>query len=336
MSFLTKGSSVTFEPVIARLAAALVLLAAPFAAEAQQAARVYRIGFVSTASPGAVIEPLRQGLKEAGYVEGRNIVFEARFASGRQELLPALIADVIRQRPDVLVVVSTRTALAAKQATSTIPVVFASVFDPLAAGLVASLARPGGNLTGTAMGVGGDFGGKWVELLKEAVPGLSHAAVLWNSANESSAQSAGAIQAAARTLNVRLELFDAGTATQLDAALAAIAASRVEGLIIAPDPQFNANRAKLVRFAASKRLPAVYFFRSFAQSGGLMAYGANNADSIRAAAKYVDRILKGAKPGDLPVDQPTRFDLVINLKTAKALRLKIPRSLLVRAEEVIE
>jgi putative ABC transport system substrate-binding protein len=275
-------------------------------------------------------------LREAGYVEGRNVVVEARFAAGRQDLLPELVADVIRQKPDVLVVVSTRTALSAKKATSTIPIVFASVFDPVAAGLVASLARPGGNLTGTAMGVGGEFAGKWVELLKEAMPGLSRAAVLWNSANESSAQSAESIQAAARALKIRLEMFDAGTARKLDSALSAISASRVEGLIIAPDPYFNANRATLVQFAASKRLPAVYFFRSFAEAGGLMSYGANNADSIRSAAKYVDRILKGAKPADLPVDQPTRFELVLNLKTAKKLGLAIPQSLLVRADHLIE
>jgi putative ABC transport system substrate-binding protein len=160
--------------------------------------------------------------------------------------------------------------------------------------------------------------------------------VLWNPANASSAQSAESIQAAARALNVRLEMFDAGSASKLDSALTAIAASRVEGIIIAPDPYFNANRAKLVRFAAGRRLPAVYFFRSFADAGGLMAYGANNAESIRTAAKYVDRILKGAKPSELPVDQPTRFDLVINLKTAKTLRLKIPQSLLVRADQLIE
>jgi putative ABC transport system substrate-binding protein len=319
-----------------RLAVILVLLGAWSAAEAQQAARAARIGFITTGSPGSGIEPFRQGLREAGYYEGKNVVLEARFAGGQQDLLPEMVADVIRKKADVLVVVSTRTALAAKNATSTIPIVFASVFDPVAAGLVASLARPGGNITGTAMGVGGDFGGKWVELLKEAVPGMSHAAVLWNPANESSAQSAQAIRAAAQALSVKLDMFDAGSARKLDAALSAIAARRFDGIIIAPDPYFNATRAKLVRFAASRRLPAVYFFRSFADAGGLMAYGANNADSIRGAARYVDRILKGAAPADLPVDQPTRFDLVINLKTANALGLKIPRSLLVRADYVIE
>jgi putative ABC transport system substrate-binding protein len=320
----------------AQLAAAVLALAATCVVHAQQAQKTYRVAFVTTGPPRTGVDVLRQGLKESGYVEGRNLVIEARFAAGRQELLAPLVGEVLAQKPDVIVVVSTRTALAAKNTTSTVPIVFASVFDPVAAGLVASLARPGGNVTGAAMGVGGDFAGKWVELLKEAVPGLSHAAVLWNSSNESSAQSAEAIKTAAQALNVRLELFDADNPTRLNSALKSIASSRAEGIIIAPDPYFNANRTRLVRFAASRRLPAVYFFRSFAEAGGLMAYGANNADSIRAAAKYVDRILKGAKPAELPVDQPTRFDLVINLKTAKALGLKIPQSLLVRADQIIE
>lgn len=296
----------------------------------------HRIGFVTTGAPGSGLDPFRHGLKEAGYIEGKNVVLVARFAGGRQEVLPDLVAEVLESKVDVLVVVSTRTALLAQKATSTVPIVFASVFDPVAAGLVATLARPGGNVTGAAMGVGGSFGGKWVELLKEAVPGMARAAVLWNPANASSVQSTKAIQEAARTLNVRLDLHDGGSAAKLDAALKAIAASRAEAMIIAPDPTFNASRTKLVRFAASRRLPAIYFFRSFADAGGLMSYGANNADSIRSAAKYVDRILKGANPAELPVDQPTRFDFVINLRTAKALGLKLPRALLVRADYVIE
>jgi putative tryptophan/tyrosine transport system substrate-binding protein len=320
--------------MVGHLVAAVILLA-PLVACAQ-AAKIYRIGFITTGAPDTGIDAFRQGMRDVGYVEGRNVTFEARFAAGRNERLSNLVAEVVQQKPDVLVVVSTSTALSAKKATTTIPIVFASVFDPVAAGLVASLARPGGNLTGTAMGVGGDFGGKWVELLKEAVPSLSRVAVLWNSANQSSAQSAKAIQAAAQKLGVDLVLFDAGSAAALDAGLKAAAGGRFDGLIIAPDPYFNANRAKLVQFAAGRRLPAVYFFRSFADAGGLMAYGANNAESIRAAAKHVDRILKGAKPADLPVDQPTRFELVINLKTAKALGLKIPQSLQVRADHVIQ
>jgi putative ABC transport system substrate-binding protein len=293
------------------------------------------LGFVTSGFPGTGLDVLRQALKESGYVEGRNLVIDARFAAARQELLAPLVGEVVALKPDVIVVVSTRTAVAAQRATSEIPVVFAGVLDPVAARLVTSLARPGGNLTGSAMGVGGDFAGKWVELLKEAVPRLSHAAVLWNSGNDSSAQSAEAIRAAAQALNVGLELFDAGNGARLDWALQRIASGRFDGIIIAPDPYFNANRNRIVRFAASRRLPAVYFFRSFAEAGGLMAYGANNAESIRAAARYVGRILKGAKPAELPVDQPTRFELVINLKTAKALGLRIPQSLIVRADQLI-
>lgn len=336
MSGIRAGRTWRRSVLCMRVAAMLALVAVSPVLEAQQAATVYRIGFVTTGSAGAGMDAFRAGLSRAGYIEGKNVIVQARFANGRQERLPQLVAEVISQKPQVLVVVSTNTALAAKKATSTIPIVFASVFDPVAAGLVASLGRPGGNLTGVAMGVGGEFAGKWVELLKEAVPSLSHAAVLWNSANESSAQAAIAIQAAAGTLRIKLTMLDAGNASQLDSALRTISAERVDGLIIAPDPYFNATRTKLVQFAASRRLPAVYFFRSFADAGGLMAYGANNAESVRAAAQYVDKILKGAKPSELPVDQPTRFDLIINLRTAKALELKIPQSLLVRAHQVIE
>ena len=322
--------------MIAKLAVAWLVLVTGFAAHAQTAQKTYRVGFVTSGFPGTGIDVLRQGLKESGYVEGRNLVIDARFAAARQELLAALVGEVVAQKPDVIVVVSTRTALAAQRATSDIPVVFAGVLDPVSARLVTSLARPGGNLTGSAMGVGGDFAGKWVELLKEAVPRLSHAAVLWNSGNDSSARSAEAIRDAARTLNVGLELFDAGSGARLDWALQRIASGRFDGIIIAPDPYFNANRNRVVRFAASRRLPAVYFFRSFAEAGGLMAYGANSAESIRSAARYVDKILKGAKPAELPVDQPARFELVINLKTAKALGLRIPQSLIVRADLLID
>ena len=298
---------------------------------------MFRIGYITLASPvSQANDPFRLGLREAGYIEGKHVVIEARSADGRQERLPDLVAEVIRKKVDVLVVVSTRTAIVAKQATTTIPIIFASVFDPVAAGIVANLARPGGNITGVAVGVGGGFGGKWVELLKEAVPGISHAAVLWNSGNPSSAQSANEIQVAARTLNIKLDMLDAGNPVSLDKAFAAIGASRAQGIIVAPDPYFGANRARLVQFAASKRLPAVYFFKSFVDDGGLMAYGASNADSIRTAAKYVDKILRGARPADLPVEQPTRFELVINLKTARALGLTIPQLLLVRADQLID
>ncbi|HEU4369621.1 MAG TPA: ABC transporter substrate-binding protein [Methylomirabilota bacterium] len=322
---------------VTRLAAAVLLFSGIVAAHAQQAPRLYRIGFVGSASSGPQIDAFRKGLKELGYVEGKNVIVETRFAEGRSERIPELVAQVLRLKVDVLVVGSTPAALAAKRATTTVPIVFASLFDPVGAGIVASLARPGGNITGAAIGVGGSgFAGKWVELLKEAVPDLSHVAVLSNSANPASAASVREIEAAARPLKLRLDVLDAGNTTNLDRAFATISASGARAIIVTNDPFFTPNRAKLVQFAASKRLPAVYFFKVFAEIGGLMVYGASLEDSYRRAATYVDKILKGAKPADLPIEQPTRFELVINLKTAKALGLTIPPSLLLRADHVIE
>ncbi len=322
---------------ISIVALMLGLLAAPLAAQAQEAARVYRVGFLSPGSPGPTIHAFREGLREVGYVEGRSLIIEARFAEGRSERLPELVAEVIRLKVDVLVVGSTLGALAAKRATTTVPIVFAGLIDPVAPGIVASLARPGGNITGVTFGIGGaGFAGKWVELLKEAIPEVSRVAALWNSANPASAPSVRELQAAARTLNVRLDALDAGDVTKLDRAFAAIGTSGARGVIVMADPFFFSNRAKLVQFAASKRLPAVYFVKDFVDIGGLMSYGSSLGDSYRRAATYVDKILKGAKPADLPIDQPTRFELVINMKTAKTLGLTIPQSVLIRADEVIQ
>lgn len=323
--------------LVVRLSAAVLLLAGSVAAQAQQAARVYRIGFVGTNPP--VAEAFRQGLREAGYIEGKNVFIEARFAEGRQERLPELVAQVLRLRIDVLVCVSPPAVLAAKNATTTVPIVFASVTDPVASGVVTSLARPGGNITGASIGVSGPgFGGKWVELLKEAVPGVSQVAVLWNPTEPGTAQFLRDIQAAARVLNVKLDLLGAGNAADLDRAIAAISASRAQAIIVVRDLFFNstATRVKLVQFAANKRLPAVYSFRSFVADGGLMSYAASQEESYRVAATLVDKIIKGAKPADLPIQQPTRFELVINLRAARALGLTIPPSLLLRADQVIE
>jgi putative ABC transport system substrate-binding protein len=318
-------------------AGAFLLLSGIVAAQAQQMPRVYRIGFVGSDASGPQIDAFREGLKELGYVEGKNVVLETRFAEGRSERFPELIAQGLRLKVDVLVVGSTPAARAAKKATTTVPIVFASLFDPVGAGIVASLARPGGNITGAAIGVGGSgFAGKWVELLKEAVPDLSYVAVLANSANPANAASVREIEAAARPLKMKLDVFDVGNTTNLDRALATIRRSGVQAVIVTNDPFFTPNRTKLVQFAASNRLPTVYFFKIFAESGGLMVYGASLEDSYRTAATYVDKIFKGAKPADLPIEQPTRFELVINLKTAKALGLTIPPSLLLRADKVIE
>ena len=313
--------------------------AVPLASGAQQEPRMFRIGVVSpiSANPNPTVDALRQGLRELGYVEGKNIVLETRFAEGRTDRLPELVAKTIRLKVDVLVVGSTLGALAAKNATSTVPVVFAGLYDPLGPGIVASLARPGGNITGASMGIGGSgFGGKWVELLKEAIPHLSDVAVLANPSSPLSPPIVQEVQAAARRANVKVELFGASNVRDLERTLPKIGASRAQGLVVVLDPLFVASRSPLVEFAASRRLPAMYFTRLFAEAGGLMTYGGSLEDSYRRAATYVDKILKGAKPADLPIDQPTRFEFVINLKTAKALRLTLPTSLLTRADQVIE
>jgi putative ABC transport system substrate-binding protein len=321
-------------PVIS-LAAALLLLAGPVTVQAQQAARI--IGLVSPTSPGPTSLAFRQGLQELGYVEGRNVVVEARFAEGRPERFPELVAEMIRLKVDVLVVGSSLGALAAKRATTTIPIVCTGLIDPVASGIVASFAHPGGNITGVTFGMGGEgFGGKWVELLKEAAPDVSHVAALWNPGNPSTASLGPEMQAAARTLNVRLDLLDAGNLTKLDRAFATIGTSGARGIIVTNDAFFFTNRATLVQLAASKRLPAVYFTNEFVEAGGLMSYGSSVAASYRRAASYVDKILKGVKPAELPIERPTTFELVINVKTARALGFTIPQRLLLRADQVIE
>jgi putative ABC transport system substrate-binding protein len=324
------------------LAACVLLLAgAPGNhVHAQPAAKVYRVGVVSPleASPEPpTVRALRQALRELGYVEGKNLVLETRYANGRPESFPGLVAGLIAQKVDVLVAGSNAGSLAAKQATATVPIVFAGVADAIGTGLFASLARPGGNITGATFGVAGSgIGGKWLEMLAETVPAISHVAVLHNAADSQSREALREIHDAARKLKIRIGLFDANNDASLEKAFAAIAASGARGLIVAGSAYFGGNRVKVVQFVAAKRLPAIYFFSLFPEAGGLMSYGGSTEDSYRRAAYHVDRILKGAKPADLPVDQATRFELVINLKTAKALGLSIPRSLLLRADRVIE
>lgn len=325
--------------IIVRLAAAVFLLAESVAVHAQQATKVYRIGYVTPTSRSAnpQFDAFRQGLRELGYVEGKNVIVEARFAEGRIERLPALVAELIGLKVDVLLAGSPVGAVAAKNASTTVPIVFAGVGDPVSSGIVASLRRPGGNITGVAVGVGGpDFGGKWLQLLKEAVPGVSHVAVLGNRSNPSNSPYLEGVETAARTLKVKLNIFDAGNTTELDRALAAIGASGAQGIIVTSDPFLFDKRAALVEFAASKSLPAMYFFKLFADAGGLMSYGASLEETYRRAATYVDKILKGAKPADIPVEQPMRFELVINMKTARALGLRISPTVLLQATHVIE
>jgi putative ABC transport system substrate-binding protein len=320
-----------------------VLLTAPLAAEAEQAAKVPRIGWLSlnrVASPSPhLTEAFRQGLRDLGYVEGRNVVIEYRDAEGKLERLPALAAELVALQVDVIVAGGgTPTALAAKQATKTIPIVFASAGDPVGSGLVTSLARPSGNVTGLS-NLAPELVGKRLEQLTQAVPGVSRVAALWQPGGLGERTDKDVLkeaEAAARTLAVRLQLVEARGPADFDRAFSDMTKARAGALTVLPSLMFSSERRRLVDLAAKTRLPAVYPQRDFVDAGGLMSYGPNLADLFRRAATYVDKILKGAKPADLPVEQPTKFELVINLKTAKALGLTIPQSLLGRADEVIQ
>lgn len=318
------------------LVAGGALLVAPLAAEAQRAERVYRIGFVSPTAPGARNVAFLHGLRELGYVEGQNVSVEMRFAEGQPERLPGLVEELIRLKVDVLVVGATIGARAAKKATTTIPIVFAGSSDPVAGGIVANLARPGGNITGISLAYGDGFAGKWLELLREAAPNVSHFSALWSSSNAAAAKFVKELQVAARVLNARLDVHQAMNLPELDDALAAIRRGGSRSLIVTPSPFASTQRDKLVQFAASTGLPAMYFADDFADAGGLMSYGPSIDDTYRRAATYVDKILKGAKPGDLAIEQPTRFALTINLRTARVLGLKIPQAVLLRADRIIE
>jgi len=315
-------------------------LARPLAVEAQQAAKVARIGYLNpnlAAAPHAR-EAFLQGLRDLGYVEGRNLVIEYRDAEGKPERLPALAAELVALRVDVIVAPPTPAALAAKQATRTLPIVFAVATDPVTSGLVTSLARPGGNVTGLSI-LAPELVGKCLEHLKQAVPGVSRVAVLWQPGGlpeRTDKDLRKEAEVAARGLELRLQFVEARGPADFDKAFSEITRARAGALTVLTSNIFSNERRRLVDLAAENRLPAVYPWREFVDAGGLMAYGPNVADLLRRAATYVDKILKGAKPGDLPVEQPTKFELIINLKTAKALGLTIPPSLLLRADQVIE
>ena len=317
------------------------LVAAPLAAEAQQAVKIARIGFLTpnmAASPPHVREAFLQGLRDLGYVEGRNVVIEYRDAEGKSERFPALAAELVALKVDVIVAPGTPAALAAKQATRTLPIVFPIAGDPVTSGLVTSLARPGGNVTGLSI-LDPDLVGKCLEQLKQAVPGVSGVAVLWQPGGlgeRTDKDMLKGAEVAARALGVRLQFVEARGPADIDRAFSEMTRARAGALTVLPSTMFLHERRRLVDLAARNRLPAVYPWREAVDAGGLMAYGANIADLFRRAATYVDKILKGAKPADLPVEQPTKFELVINLKTAKALGLTIPQSVLGRADQVIE
>jgi len=319
----------------------LSLLVAPLAAEEQQPGKVYRIGILGNAPPtipaGArLYAAFAEGLREGGYIEGENLVIERRFAEGHFERFPSLAAELVSLRVDLILASSTLGALAAKQATRLIPIVMVYVLSPVESGLVSSLARPGGNVTGVAFGAGLEIVGKHLELLKEAVPQVSRVAVLSYPAYPLDAGFRRETQAAAVLLGLTLQVYEVRDPNELESAFAAMTKARAGGLLVLPNPFTFIHARRTADLAAKSRLPAVYPFRESVEAGGLMAYAANSPDMYRRAATYVDKILKGAKPADLPVEQPTKFELVINLKTAKALGLTIPQSLLIRADEVIQ
>jgi putative tryptophan/tyrosine transport system substrate-binding protein len=318
---------------------ALGLLAAPLAAEAQPAGKVYRLGYLGNASAPAQakrVESLRDGLRDLGYVEGQNIVIEFRWAEGRNERLPDLAAELVRLNVDVLVTAGTPGALAARHATTRIPIVMVGIGDAVASGVVASLARPGGNITGSTDSVP-ELMAKLLELLKEMMPRTRRVAVLINpnAPQRGAPPTLKAMVSTARSLKLELETFEVRGLSEYETVFSRVAKSRVDAIVVPSDVVFNYNVAALADLAARKRLPSAGV-KAFAEAGGLIGYGLNFPEMDRRAAYFVDRILKGAKPADLPVQQPTKFELVINLKTAKALGLTIPMSLLARADQVIE
>jgi len=322
------------------VALALSTGVAPPVADAQQVGKVVRIGVLANTPPTTPAvarnwEAFRQGLRERGWVEGQNLVIEYWWAPGQAERFPSLAAELMSLNLDLIVAATTQGAQAAKQATSTIPTVMVYVSDPVGAGLVASLAQPGGNITGPAFVVGQEIVGKHLQLLKEVVPTLSRVAVLLYP-DSSSAAYLRATQVAAPVLGVTLHVVEAQRPTELEGAFAAMTRERAGAFLVLPHPFTYAHARRIVELAAKSQLPAVYPYREFVEAGGLMAYGTNAPDMFRRAATYVDKILKGAKPADLPVEQPTQFELVVNLKTAKALGLTIPQSVLLRADDLIQ
>ena len=319
------------------LAGAAALLVAPLAAQAQPAGKVPRIGFLfsGASGPAREVDAFRQGLRDLGYIEGQNIAIEYRFAGGQVERLPELAAELVRLKLDVIVAPYTPPALAAKRATSTIPIVFAVVADAVGAGLIANFARPGRNITGLTSS-SAELGGKRLELLKQVVPKASRVAVLYNPADRSNVLVLKQLQESAPTLALTLQPLEVREPREFEGAFLAMTRERAHAMFGTPGVLTFEHKKVLVDLAAKRRIPAMWGHRQFVDAGGLVSYAVNFYDQIRQTAVYVDKILKGAKPDDLPVEQPTRFELVINFKTAKTLGLAIPQSLLARADQVIE
>jgi putative tryptophan/tyrosine transport system substrate-binding protein len=316
----------------------LLLLVAGGFAHAQQQKKVPRIGIL-TPNPPAVspqlLKAFHQGLRELGYIEGRNIVIEYRFGEGKSDRYPDLAAELVQLKVDVIVTASTPAIEVVKNATSTIPIVMAASADPVGSGLIASLDRPGGNITGLNM-LSPELSGKRLELLKETVPRVSRVAVLWNPTNTSSAASWRESQLAAQGLKMQLQSIEVRGRSDFDNLSDALIKGRFQALNVVRDPIIGAYLTRVVEFAAKSRLPAIYEAEEFVDAGGLMSYGTSHPDLYRRAAYFVDRILKGVKPADLPVEQPLKFELIINLKTAKQIGLTIPPNVLVRADKVIK
>lgn len=306
----------------------------PLATHAQQGKTIPRVG-VLWPNPPATFGFMRQGLGDLGYVEGKTINFEFRWAEGKLDQLPELAAELVRLPVDVIVALGPPATLAAKRATSTIPIVFVAMGDPLASGVVASLARPGANLTGTTRMIS-EMSGKHVELLKETVPSLAKFAVLWNPTNSSHQPALRVVNDTARSLSLQVYPLEVRARAELDGAFAAATKERADGVLFIADPIFFIELKRMVDLVAANRLPAICNFIEFPKLGGLMGYAPSIPDEFRHAAGHIDKILKGAKPGDLPVEQPTKFQLVINLKTAKTLGIAVPSTLVATADEVIE
>jgi putative ABC transport system substrate-binding protein len=312
------------------------LVIAPSVAEAQPAAKVHRIGILLVATAETVaplVHALTEGLRDLGYVDGRNVVFERRYADGKLERLPELAAELVRLRVDVIVTGSNIHVAAVQRATATIPIVFVAVGDPVGSGFIANLARPGGNITGLTSEASREVQAKNLALLKEIAPNLSRVGLLGQVLSQ---DGFAALEAAARQLNVALEVVDVRSPDDFEGAFAAMVGKRVGAVIVGGGPLTYMRRQQIADLALKRHLPAIQILNEFAQAGLLMSYGPNLPDMYRRAARYVDKILRGAKPAELPVEQPSKFELVINLKTARALGLTIPQSLLLRADEVIQ
>jgi putative ABC transport system substrate-binding protein len=312
-----------------------VLLALSSGAQAQPAKKVYRVGYISSGAGGAMEAGMRQGLRDLGYVEGQNLVIDSRSFGGEADGLPGIIGELVRMKVDAIIVGGTQVALAAKKATQTIPIIFAIADNPVESGVVASLARPGGNLTGVT-DIAGELGGKRIELLKESIPKISRLAVLsWKPDGPGNVAELHEIESAGRVLGVDVHPVEVSGPDALANSFSAMTKAGVRVFMGLTDTRFAVNRQRVVDLAAKHRLPAIYPERLFVEAGGLMSYGTNRAEWRRRVVYFIDRILKGAKPADLPVEQPMKFEFVINLKTAKQIGVTIPPNVLARADRVI-